>query len=119
VAARPTQAWLLLRQAGRPDLVQLNASAIPYLLGIVSATTVVASRRPRHPVGWLLVALGLSVALDGVISGYAIYGALARPGSLPAARQVAAYAESVTLVGRVCVALAPLALVGASPRSRR
>jgi hypothetical protein len=33
-------AWFdrLLRQAGRPDLVQLNASAIPYLLGF-SATT--------------------------------------------------------------------------------
>jgi hypothetical protein len=56
-------AWFdqLLRQAGRPDLVQPNASAIPYLLGVFSATTVgavVASRRPRHPVGWLLVAWG-------------------------------------------------------------
>jgi hypothetical protein len=26
---------------------------------------VLASRRPRHPVGWLLLALGLSVTVDG------------------------------------------------------
>ena len=45
-----------------------------------------ASRRPRHPVGWLLLALGLSVAAAGVADGYARYGLLARPGALPAAR---------------------------------
>jgi hypothetical protein len=54
----------LLRRAGRPDLVGFDASAIPYLLALVSAATVgavLASRRPRHPVGWLLLGLGLSV----------------------------------------------------------
>ena len=39
----------LARQAGRPELAQLNASTVPYLLAIVSAATVgavLASRRP-------------------------------------------------------------------------
>jgi hypothetical protein len=59
-------AWLdhLSRQAGRPDLAQLvPGSVLGAVLGLVSATTVGAllvSRRPRHPVGWLLLACGLS-----------------------------------------------------------
>jgi hypothetical protein len=101
--------WLdhLLRQAGRPELVILDASGIPYLLSALSAATVgvvLARRRPHHPVGWLLLILGLSVAVDGVANGYAAYGAVARPDGLPAARQVAVYADNATLVGRVCIA---------------
>jgi hypothetical protein len=48
-------------RAGRPDLVQLNASTVPYLLAIGVAATVgavLAGRLPRHPVGWLLLAVG-------------------------------------------------------------
>ena len=51
----------LARQAGRPELTQLNASTIPYLLAVVIAATVgavLASRLPRHPVGWLLLGVG-------------------------------------------------------------
>jgi UDP-N-acetylmuramyl pentapeptide phosphotransferase/UDP-N-acetylglucosamine-1-phosphate transferase len=84
----------LLRVAGRPQLAQLNASAVPAVLGIASAITVgavLASRRPGHPVGWLLLGLGLSVSASGVADGYAPYGLLVRPGALPAARYVALY----------------------------
>jgi hypothetical protein len=97
----------LTRQAGRPELVQLNASTIPYLVAIVVAATVgavLAGRLPRHPVGWLLLGVGLSVAGSGVADGYARYGLVARPGPLPAARWVAIYSPATTLVG--------LALVG-------
>ena len=106
--ALPVVFWLdhLLRQAGRPELVILGASGIPYVLSGLSAATigaVLANRRPHHPVGWLLLVLGLSVAVDGVANGYVAYGAVVRPGSLPAARQVAVYADNATLVGRVCI----------------
>ena len=97
----------LMLQAGRPELAQLNASTIPYLLAIVVAATVgavLASRLPRHPVGWLLLALGLSVTGSGVADGYARYGLVARPGVLPAARWVASYSPATTVIG--------LALVG-------
>jgi hypothetical protein len=55
--------WLnqLARQAGRSDLGS-NADTGIYGLVAVSAATVgvvLAGRRPRHPVGWLLLALGL------------------------------------------------------------
>jgi hypothetical protein len=106
--ALPVLFWLdhLLRQAGRPELVILVASSIPYVLSGLSAATigaVLANRRPHHPVGWLLLVLGLSVGIDGVANGYVAYGAVARPGSLPAARQVAVYADNATLVGRACI----------------
>ena len=97
----------LARQAGRPELTQLNASTIPYLLAVVIAATVgavLASRLPRHPVGWLLLGVGLSVTASGVADGYARYGLVARPGALPAAHWVAVYSPATTLVG--------LALVG-------
>jgi hypothetical protein len=84
----------LLRQAGRADLVQLNASGVPWLLALVTASTVgalLATRRPRHPVSWLLLGLGVSIGLGGFADGYAPYGLLARPGSLPAARWPAIY----------------------------
>jgi hypothetical protein len=78
----------LLRQAGRADLVQANGNVLAWLLAGVSAPTVgavLAARRPRHPVGWLLLALGLARA-DLLTDGYALYGLLARPGSLPSPR---------------------------------
>jgi hypothetical protein len=90
-------AWLdhQSRQAGRPDLAQLTLGAfVGPVLACVSAATVgavLASRRPRHPVGWLLLVVGLSLAWGGVAPAYAAYGLLARPGALPAAHAVARY----------------------------
>jgi hypothetical protein len=95
--ALPVIAWLdqLSRQAGRPELAQLTLSAVvgPVLAAVSAATAgaVLASRRPRHPVGWLLLVLGLSAAWAGVPPAYAAYGLLARPGALPAAHAVARY----------------------------
>ncbi len=88
--------WLdrLLRQAGRPDLVQLTLDTFWPVLGMVSGATVgavLASRRPRHPVGWLLLALALSLIATAAAAQYLIWGLLVRPGALPAARSVALY----------------------------
>src|SRR6266540_1813261 len=81
--------WLdqLLRQDARPELVVLTPTAIPPVIGAVSAATVgvvLASRRSRHPVGWLLLALGLSLSAAGVALTYTNYG-VARAGAPPAA----------------------------------
>jgi hypothetical protein len=102
-------AWFdhLLRQAGRPDLIQLGAGGVTVVLGAVSAATagaVLASRRPRHPVGWLLLAFGLvAQALTSAAEGYARYGLLARPGALPATSQVATLASATFVPGLGCV----------------
>jgi hypothetical protein len=96
----------LLRQAGRAGLVQLNASGLPWLLALVSAPTVgavLAARRTRHPVGWLLLGLGASIGLSAFADGYSPYGLLARPGSLPAARWAAIYSPAVTVACIACL----------------
>jgi hypothetical protein len=54
----------------------------------------------------LLLALGLSLAMDGMSLGYATYGLLVRPGALPAADYAAAYTNgfgfaAVALLGFV------------------
>jgi hypothetical protein len=100
--------WLdhLLGQAGRADLAQLNASDLSWLLALVSAPTVgavLATRRPRHPVGWLLLGLGGSIAFLGFADSYVLYGQLARSEALPAARWLAIYSPAVTLAGVACV----------------
>jgi hypothetical protein len=76
------------------------------VLAAVSGATVgavLASRRPRHPVGWLLLALGLSLNASGVAEAYADYGLLARPGALPAARSVALYLPATVVTALTCL----------------
>src|SRR6266498_4707315 len=60
---------------------------------------VLANRRPHHPVGWLLLVLGLSLAVAGVAAAYAAYGLVARPGALPAASEVARCYFATVVVG--------------------
>jgi len=91
--------WLdhLLRQAGRPELAWLHAASAPVVLAAVSAATVgvvLAGRRPEHPVGWLLLVLGLSLVVDGVLFEYVRYGLVVRPGALPAAAYLAGLSNS-------------------------
>ena len=72
----------------------------------MSASTVgavLASRRPRHPVGWLLVALGPSLNGSGVAAAYTNYGLLARPGALMAARSVALYLPAMVVTALACL----------------
>ena len=89
--------WLdrLLRQAGRSELT-IAAHELLYIAAVVGMATVgvvLASRRPRHPVGWLMLALGLSVTVDGLTDSYARYGLLANPGR---SRPSATFARSGT-----------------------
>src|SRR5829696_5645271 len=100
-------AWLdaLLRQAGQPALAWLGAGNAASAGAAVVAATVgalVASRRPRHPVGWLLVAMGLSVSLSAAGSSYKWYGLGAQPGSLPAASYLAGLSNGLNIVYVAC-----------------
>jgi hypothetical protein len=73
-------AWLnqLQRQAGSPETAWLRQPAsVPLLVAAVSAATVgalVGSRRPAHPVGWLLLGLGLLVVVNMVTFGTSAMG---------------------------------------------
>ena len=100
-------AWLdeLLRRAGRPDLIWLVRSAWPEVAATVGAVTVgavLAGRRPAHPVGWLLLALGLSHVLQSFTAVYARYGVAVRPGALPGAAYVAVVTNGMFMVYMAC-----------------
>jgi hypothetical protein len=98
--------WLdhLSRQAGRPDLAEeFQGNFLGPMLALVSAATVgavLATRRPRHPVGWLLLALGLSLMAGGLGGAYTGYGLLARPGALPATHVVARLWTATTVIAQ-------------------
>jgi hypothetical protein len=111
LAAVPWTDRLMIR-AGRPELAsQWQGPFFFVVLGFLIATTVgalVASRRPRHPVGWLLLGFALSQNASGTISSYVTYGLLARPGALPAAHVVARYYPAT---GAAALALLSLVLL--------
>jgi hypothetical protein len=85
--------WLdrLLRQAGRPDLVQWDARPGVAVVTTATVGAVLASRRPQHPVGWLLLAQTVSLLAIGAAAQYLARGLLGRPEPLPATRHVALY----------------------------
>jgi hypothetical protein len=118
-------AWMdsRLRQAGRPDLAALvPGSIVGPLVAVLSAATVgalVASRRPRHPVGWLLLGFALSLTASGVISSYVAYGLVARPGALPAAAGVARYYPATGAAALALLSLVLLLTPTGSPPSAR
>jgi hypothetical protein len=81
------------------------ATVVPVGLAVLSAATVgalVASRRPRHPVGWLLLGVGLAVAVNVLVEPYVKYGLVVRPGSLPAARHLVGIVYSTFFIALSC-----------------
>ena len=98
--------WLaMLQPLGGVDPVSTAAAGAPVVLATVSAATVgalLASRRPRHPVGWLLLGLGLALAVNLLVEPYVRYGLLVRPGSLPAASYVVGFVYVMVFVGLSC-----------------
>src|SRR5215211_2607944 len=121
LAAVPWTDRLMIR-AGRAALTEWQGPFFFAVLGFLIATTVgalVASRRPRHPVGWLLLGFALSQTASGVITASVAYGLVARPGALPAAATVARYYPAT---GAAVLALLSLVLLltptGSLPSAR-
>jgi hypothetical protein len=94
--------WLdqRLRQAGRPDLVQWDARPVLALVSAATVGAVLASRRPRHPVGWLLLAQTSALLATGVLAQYVAHG-LARGGTLPALGEAARYYPVAAATGLI------------------
>jgi hypothetical protein len=109
ILALVTAAWLdhLLRQAGRLDLAALDATTLTVAashLGLATVGAVVASRQPRHPVGWLLLlAFGVLGQGSFAVAVYADYGLLGRPGALPAAWLAARYFPATAATAFACL----------------
>jgi hypothetical protein len=125
-AAAAGALWMeeLLRRAGRPDLVSgllEDANALLVLASFSAGTVgaVLAARRPRHPVGWLLLGLGVSMIVLGVVDTYARYALLAGAGPLPADRAAALLADTGWILWPAFIALVLLLTPTGSPPSPR
>ena len=72
----------------------------------------IASRRPRNPIGWICLAVGIFWMLNDMSSTYGVYGLVANPGSVPLPAQVGSLGEwlwvpAVGLVGIYLLLLFP------------
>jgi hypothetical protein len=59
------------------------AAALTPLIAFLVVGALIASRQPRNPVGWQLLAVGALFMLDGTTGAYARYTLAVAPGSLP------------------------------------
>jgi hypothetical protein len=92
----------LLIESGFPQLTAiLSQGNLTSAMAAVSAATVgavVASRRPGHRVGWLVLTLGLALVAAGLAFSSTRYGLVARPGALPAADYLAGFANGTVFL---------------------
>jgi hypothetical protein len=106
LALAPAGRLATLSQRARLPSAQLAAVAVgAIILATVSTAAVgalLASRRPRHPVGWLLLGVGLGLAASVLVEPYVKYGLIVRPGSLPGARYLVGLSYVTTLVWLSC-----------------
>jgi hypothetical protein len=79
---------------GRPQHADLNRTTGELLGQLVFVLfgwfgALIVSRRPSHPIGWLLCAFGLANGLAAFAAEYAIYGLVSHPGAAPGAGALA------------------------------
>ena len=102
---RPPSGW------GTGGLSTPFWAIVPFLpFPIVGA--LIASRRPRNPMGWICLAAGITWMLGMVSGSYVLYGLwMARPGSVPYPAAVGAVSEflppTAILLGTLLVILFP------------
>jgi hypothetical protein len=88
----------------------------------LAATTVgaiLAARRPRNPIGWLVLSLGISLVIYPFVAMYTATGLFVAPGRLPWVRQVAWVGNWVWVPAHACTALMLLLFpVGRLPSPR-
>ena len=85
VGASGTALWLHVLNGGVDAKAVTDGWAVRVLVAPLPAVigALIASRRPRNPVGWLLLAGVTSESLAGLLAEYALYGRTTAPGSLP------------------------------------
>ena len=112
----------LLVRAGHADLVGFGGETWVLLLGVASAAVVgfaIVRTQPRHPVGWLFLALSATILVSGPLEAWIEWGRLARPGSLPGTGAVAAVNDATWIPWFVLVALILLLTPTGTYLSRR
>ena len=108
VTALPLQ--ILARGQASGDVLNVLFLPVGLLMiaGYSAVGAILASRNPRNPIGWILIAVGLAFGLAFFTEGYARYALEANPGSLPSGDVAAwfgTWVYAVMLCGLPLVAL--------------
>jgi hypothetical protein len=80
------------------DAATGNARDIALSAVFAAVGLLLAAKRPRNVVGWLLLGVALVLALNMLFVRYAVYGLLAHPGSLPGATVTAVLGSSAWVI---------------------
>jgi hypothetical protein len=100
---------VLQRRAGRPEDLTMGLAGEAVLSTAIGVSSLVggllAARRPSNPIGWLLGGIALAWALQQFSFGYAAYGLVAHPGSLPAATPMTLLYVTMVLLIELGIAL--------------
>src|SRR6266704_3496862 len=108
-AALTVLGLVLQRLAGRPEDAVIGLAGDAALSAAILVSSLVggllAANRPANPIGWIMSATALVWALQQFCFGYAAYGLLAHPGSLPAAIPVGMLHVMMALLLELGIAL--------------
>ena len=80
---------LLLPSAGDTSTPLVQILAPLSVMTLPTVGTLIASRRPENPIGWIFCAIGLLFILQALAQGYAYYTLVAEPGALAGGPAVA------------------------------
>ena len=108
--------FILTRQAPVPSSSTAERTLIDLLVAVPTLAfplvgAMIASRRPKNPIGWICLADGLLWMLLGLFDYYSVYG-LAEPGSVPFPAAMAGlslwlWVPTVGLLGTFLILLFP------------
>jgi signal transduction histidine kinase len=82
-AAAATASLALVNRASLPNLDAADPTSIVVPIGIAVLGMLVASRRPRNPIGWLFLFNAVVGGLQGVEDQYVRFALVTHPSSLP------------------------------------
>jgi hypothetical protein len=81
------------------DPLASNLIGVTVFMAYVTVGALVASRRPRNAVGWLLLSAGAFLIAAGLALDYAVNGLVTRPGALPEAALIGAIGNALRSAG--------------------
>lgn len=91
---------------GHTNLSLVQGVGSAFLIGSFSGIgALIASRRSENPIGWLFLAVALSLCLNDAADGYSVYGGVIAPGALPGPAYVKWFANLTSAGGFAALAL--------------
>ncbi|HXY72391.1 MAG TPA: ATP-binding protein [Actinomycetota bacterium] len=100
----------LLNRATRATATQgpfdtvLGLTSIVVVLVFAVAGTLIVSRQPRNTIGWILIALPMTLTLANFVGGYATWALVVRKGTPPLGR-FTAWLDRTSLVPTFCLGI--------------